>query len=92
MRKNARVEKVVDGDTFKIDRKIRGTNKIRIKDIDTPERSHPGYQKATGITKRMIEGKNVTIEPVAKDKYNRIIANVYKDGKSVKARLKRQGF
>ena len=91
-RKNAQVKKVFDGDTFKIDRTIRGTNRIRLNKVDTPEKGRPGHQKATAITKRMIENKKVTIEPVAKDKYGRLIANVYKDGKSVRARLKRQGF
>jgi endonuclease YncB( thermonuclease family) len=47
------------------------------------------HRKATEITKRMIEGKNVTLEPVAKDDYGRLVANVYQDGKSVRARLKR---
>ena len=40
----------------------------------------------------MVKGKNVTIEPVAKDEYGRLVANVYRNGKSVRAGLKRQGF
>lgn len=92
MRKNARVEKVYDGDTIKIDRKIRGTNRVRINKVDTPEKGRPGFRKAADVTKRMVNGKKVTIEPVVKDKFGRLIANVYKDGKSVRARLKRQGF
>ncbi len=91
-KRNVKVEKVFDGDTFKIDRKIRGADRVRINNIDTPEKGQPGYRKATEITKRMIEDKIVTIDPVAKDRYGRLIANVYKNGKSVSARLKRQGF
>jgi len=87
-----KVIKVIDGDTLKVDTKIRGTNKVRVNKIDTPEKGQSGYGKAKGITKRMVEGKNVVIEAVAKDKYGRLIANVYKDGKSLRARLKRQGF
>jgi len=92
MRKSAMVKKVYDGDTVKIDRKIFGTDKIRLNKIDTPERGSPGYRKATNITKRMVDGKRISVEPVTKDKYGRLIANIYKDGKSVRARLKRQGF
>lgn len=91
-RKNAKVQEVFDGDTFRIDRKIRGTDRIRLNKINTPEKGRPGSRRATNITKRMIEGKTVTIDPVAKDEYGRLIANVYINGNSVRLRLKRQGF
>jgi len=86
-RKNAKVQKVFDSDTFRIDRKIRGTDRIRLNKINTPEKGRPGSGRATNITKRMIEGKMVTIDPVTEDKYGRLIANVYKNGNGVRLRL-----
>lgn len=56
-RKNAKVQKVFDGDTFRIDRKIRGTDRIRLNKINAPEKGRPGPRRAANITKRMIEGK-----------------------------------
>ncbi len=80
------VTKIIDGDTFE-------TNKrnipIRIANMDTPEKRQKGYQEAKKGLSDLIMGQEVSIEPVAKDKYNRTVAKV-KIGKFlVKTKMKK---
>jgi len=41
-----KVTKIIDGDTFKIDRPARGSNYIRISDKDAPEKGQRGFATA----------------------------------------------
>ncbi|MEM1947577.1 MAG: thermonuclease family protein [Candidatus Caldarchaeum sp.] len=74
----ARVIRVVDGDTFD------GfpSGRVRLADINTPERNQPGYMEATNALRGLIEGKTVylDVDDVAvMDSYNRLVAVVYVD-------------
>ena len=91
-RKSAKVTKVIDGDTFEIDRKIDGSNRVRIARIDTPEKGQKGAAKAREFLKKEIEGQNVVLDPKAKDTYGRVVAFVYKEGKSIGKKLRKKGY
>ena len=92
-RRNVKVTRVKDGDTFKIDQKIRKTDWVRIAGVDTPEKGQAGFRKAKEFTKRQIEDKPVTLDIKGKDKYGRLMANMYNpQGKSIGKKLKRQGW
>lgn len=79
------VTKIIDGDTFETNKGKR----IRIADMDTPEKRQPGYQKAKKALSDLILGKEVAVDPVAKDKYGRTVAKV-KIGKFlVKTKMKK---
>ena len=86
------VTRVIDGDTF-----VTSSRKIpvRLANVDTPEKNTTGGANATKDLKAMIEGKQVTVETVARDKYRRSVAKVKMDGKSVnkavKDKLKKKG-
>jgi len=86
------VDKVIDGDTFKIKRNVRGSRFVRIAGVDTPEKGQRGYRTAKEFTKKMLQGKRVTLEPIRKDSYGRIVAKVYVKGKNVAKILKRKGW
>lgn len=92
IRRNAKVRRVIDGDTFDIDSKIMGSSRVRINGVDAPEKGRRGAAKARDYLKKMIQGQTVTLDIKAKDKYGRLIANVYKSGKSVGKRLKKRGY
>ena len=81
MRFEGRVTNVIDGDTFEMetaDKPIRlGSN------LDTPERGQHGYEEATQDLVNLIFNKVVIADTVSTDKYNRYIADVTVDGKSV---------
>jgi len=72
------VTKVVDGDT--IDSSL---GKIRLLGINTPEKKQPYYEEARDNLKSLIEGKVVEIRSSGRDKYDRILAYVYLDGKLI---------
>jgi len=86
------VTRVIDGDTF-----ITSSRKlsVRLANVDTPEKGTRGAAKATKELKALIEGKQVTVETVARDKYRRAVAKVKVGNKSVnkavKDKLKKKG-
>lgn len=76
------VVKVIDGDTFIINRKVDGTNKVRLANVDMPEIYQYGGRQSTSALKRLIGGRQVTLVPVGRS-YDRIVANVRVRRKSV---------
>lgn len=82
-----KVQKVIDGDTFKVHKNIGGSQYIRIANYDAPEKRQIGYQPAKRALKQM-EGEVVTIYPVARDR-GRIVANVYKNRGNIVKKLKK---
>ena len=95
-----KVLKVVDGDTIQID--YNGTKeKVRLIGIDTPESVHPDETKnnengkiASEYTKSLLTDKSVKIEldVQERDKYGRILAYVYLDGKMINKKLLEDGY
>lgn len=71
---NETVSRVIDGDTFET---RYGTKPYRLADVDTPEKGERGYEEAKKALERLIDGKQVQIETLSTDKYNRFIANVW---------------
>jgi len=89
--------RVIDGDTIVLDR----NEKIRLIGVDTPETKDPRKtiqyfgEEAYKFTKRLVEGKKVTLEydQFLTDKYGRTLAYVYlEDGTFVNAEIIRQGY
>jgi len=70
----AKVQRVVDGDTFVLENKER----VRFIGVDTPEMTpappQPGAVEATNYTKKMVEGKTVWLEAEGndRDRYGRL--------------------
>jgi len=77
-----KVTKIIDGDTFKIDRPVRGSNYIRIADKDAPEKGQRGFAAAKNNLDKKIGGKTVDVNPVGKS-YGRTVAKVKKSGRKV---------
>ena len=48
------VKKIIDGDTFVVNRKIGSTNKVRLANVDAPERYQFGGRKATNTLRGLI--------------------------------------
>lgn len=85
------VTKVIDGDTFIVDRMINGANKIRLANVDAPEKYQFGGKSATNALRDLIGGQTVTIVPVARS-YDRIVANVRVDRSLVNKRMRERGY
>jgi endonuclease YncB( thermonuclease family) len=69
-----KIKGVVDGDTFITHTKIQGTNRIRIANMNAPERGQQGYGRAKQKLGRL-KGEVVTLIPRAKS-YGRLVADV----------------
>ena len=76
------VVKVIDGDTFIVNRKVDGTNKVRLANVDAPELHQYGGRQSANALKRLIAGKQVTLTPIGRS-YDRIVADVRVRRKSV---------
>jgi len=82
-----KVKRIIDGDTFIVNRKIGKTNVIRLAGINAPEKYQFGGKTATNRLRGLIGGKTVTIVPVGTS-YHRIVANVRSNRKSINKRLR----
>lgn len=87
MARKERVTRVIDGDTFKTASR---KNLVRLANIDAPEKRQPGSAQARESLRKMIEGKEVRIDTVSRDKYGRAVANVYKGRESVNKKMEKK--
>ncbi|WP_260443706.1 thermonuclease family protein [Listeria booriae] len=96
------LDRVVDGDTLSI--KFEGdstSKKLRLLLVDTPESVKPGVavqpyaKEASNYMKTLMQGAKLQLEydeGGATDKYGRILAYLYADGKNVNEIMVRKGF
>ena len=80
------VKRIIDGDTFIVNRKIKGTNKIRLAGYNAPEKHQFGGTKATNRLRGLIGGKPITIIPRGRS-YDRVVADVRVNRRNVSKRM-----
>ncbi|MGI0494304.1 thermonuclease family protein [Alkalinema pantanalense CENA528] len=68
-----RVTRVVDGDTIELAK----LGKVRLCGIDAPEKSQPLGNESKAALAQMVEGKEVAVMVVDKDRYGRSVAEVF---------------
>jgi endonuclease YncB( thermonuclease family) len=85
-----RVTRVIDGDTIDV---LLGSGRIhvRLHGIDAPERDQPGGLEAREWLRRRLMDQSVQLEPVSQDRYERMVAVVFAQGRSVNEELLRAG-
>lgn len=86
MPRNEKVTRIIDGDTFETNMR---RNSIRLANVDTPEKGQAGFGKAKQELKNLIQGQTVTIDPKARDKYARTVADVKIGNQSVNNKMKK---
>lgn len=93
------VERVVDGDTVEV--RVGGeVEDVRLIGVDTPETVKPGAPvecfgpRASAFTHAALEGKTVRLVfgEERRDRYGRLLAYAYRDGRLVNAALVRRGL
>ena len=90
------VERVIDGDTIVVDGHVR----VRLIGVDTPETQHPEKPveplgpEATAFTRSLVEDRNVELQfdRERRDRYGRVLAYVYVDGRLLNEEIIRAGF
>jgi micrococcal nuclease len=88
-----KVVAITDGDTFKLLKKDSTLIRVRLANIDCPERKQPFSKKAKQFASDAIFGKNIEISVLKKDRYGRFIANVFYDNKkNLSKELLKAGF
>jgi endonuclease YncB( thermonuclease family) len=81
---------VTDGDTLTV--LVDQTQlKVRLAEIDTPERGQPWGARAKQALSDLVFGRSVKIEVQDTDRYGRAIARLHRDGLDVNRTLVRQG-
>ena len=86
-----KVIKIADGDTLTllVDSK---QLKIRLSDIDTPEKKQPFGTRAKQALSELAFGKQARVVEVTVDRYGRIVGRVYVDGVDVNRELVARGY
>ncbi len=89
--------KIIDGDTFTLETGNQSL-KIRLSEIDTPERNQPYGMEAKQLLNDLLTGQTVRVKNEGQDKYQRTLGRVYVKSpwwrltdKDVNAELVRQG-
>lgn len=85
----ARVSKVLDGDTFT----LRGeSRRIRVWGLDAPEWDQRGGSTATATLRSLISGKTLRCDVVDIDRYGRLVGQCFlPDGRDIAAEMIRSG-
>lgn len=90
---SGKVIAITDGDTFKLLTQDSTQIKIRVANIDCPEKKQPFYQKAKQFTSEAIFSKNVTLKILKNDRYGRFVAEViYNDSLELGHQLVKNGY
>ena len=84
------VARIVDGDT--LDAQLdSGKIRIRLHGVDAPEKNQPYGKEAAAVLSSLVLNKQVEIEPVSQDRYERMVAIVHIGNDTVNAALVRTG-
>ena len=86
-----KVTRVVDGDTVAFKVHKGPVEKVRLADIDTPERDQPWGTEATTALRKWSMTKPARIEVVDTDRYGRLVATLWVDDESINRRLVKEG-
>jgi len=87
-----RVITVTDGDTITILTTKNTQEKIRLLDIDAPERNQSYYEKSRQFLSNMVAGKTVRVVYKDRDQYGRILGIVYVGRKNVNEEMIKAGL
>ena len=86
-----KVVKIADGDTLTL-LVNNEQHKIRLSDIDTPERKQPFGTRAKQALSELAYSKQARVLEVTVDRYGRIVGRVYVDGVDVNRELVARGY
>lgn len=87
---HGRVLRVVDGDTLDV-RLSSGRIRVRLQGVDAPEHDQPGGREATRFLRGHLNDRDVVLEPVTQDRYDRLVAIVRLGTLDLNRELVREG-
>ncbi len=89
---SGKVVHIVDGDTFDLLTKDTVKIRIRLNGIDCPERKQDYFQVCKNALSSYIFGKNVTLITHGKDRWKRVLADVYVNKEYINLKMVENGF
>ena len=87
---SGRVVGITDGDTLTL-LVDRTQHKIRLAEIDTPERGQPWGSKATQALSEKVFRKDVRVEVSDTDRYGRLIGKIWLEDRDINREMVREG-
>jgi len=79
--------RAVDGDTIRV-----GSERIRLRGIDTPELSEFDGPRAKRRLEELLRSGSIRIEPRGRDVYHRLVADIYVNEQNVAEILRSESF
>jgi endonuclease YncB( thermonuclease family) len=89
---HGKVVGVIDGDTIDVLDQFYQTHRIRLAEIDAPEKSQAFGYRAKELLSRKIFGQDVVVRSTKKDHYNRLIGQVYVGAKYINLEMVEEGM
>lgn len=88
----ALVLRVKDGDSLVVERlPQKRVSEIRLAGIDAPELGQPWGPSARAALRRLVQGRQVTVVVVDRDRYGRLVGKLWVGGTYVNAAMTRSG-
>ena len=87
----AKVNRVIDGDTVVVATDEGKSVRIRMSDIDAPEKDQPWGPEATQALSVLIQDKTVLVIAVDTDRYGRVVATLFDADKNINRAMVEQG-
>jgi endonuclease YncB( thermonuclease family) len=88
---SGRVVGVTDGDTITVLTVAHKQVRVRLAEIDAPEKDQPWGQRSKALMSELVFGKPVTIQTSGQDQYGRTLGRVYVGPTNVNAEMVRRG-
>lgn len=87
-----KVISIADGDTITVLDAKKEKHKVRLSEIDAPEKSQAFGSKSKAALSEMIGENNVVVEWKQRDRYGRIVGDVYLDKRHVNLEMVQAGM
>lgn len=87
----ARVVGITDGDSLTVLDELNQQHKVRLAEIDAPERGQPWGDRSRQALSALVFSKTVSVQQTDTDRYGRVVARVFADGRDVNRTMVEQG-
>lgn len=82
---------ITDGDTITVLDHQNQQHTIRLAEIDAPERGQPWGDRSRQGLSTLVFGKSVSVQQTDTDRYGRVVARVFSDGRDVNRAMVEEG-
>lgn len=88
---SGRVVGITDGDTITVLDELNQQHTLRLAEVDAPERGQPWGDRSRQVLSALVFGKSVSVQQTDTDRYGRMVARVFSDGRDVNRAMVEEG-